>query len=191
MTDKRIENEFSRIFNLDLIKKNGTEIEYEASEEECQKLAERFSIPKVVSLKAKCKLKKLAQKDFGDYSLFVDMNAEIIQQCVITLEDVGESIDEKFSIIFKRDSSSEAGRNQEKEIDFDADEEDIVFIQDNEVDIGEYIAEYLSLSMNPYPRRDKVDRDKLGYRILSEDQLNVLSEKKNPFGVLKDLKHKT
>ncbi|MCP5382186.1 MAG: DUF177 domain-containing protein [Kordiimonadaceae bacterium] len=191
MTDARIENEFSRIFNLDLIKKNGSEVEYKATDEECKNLAIRFSIPKVVSLSARCILKKLEDKLFGDYSLFVEMEAEVIQQCVLTLDDVSESIKENFSIIFKRISLSEEAEGLSKEIDFDADEEDIVIIHDKEVDIGEYIAEYLSLAMNPYPRREDIDRDKLGYALVTEDHLNSIPEKKNPFEVLKDLKHKT
>ncbi|HPF46425.1 MAG: DUF177 domain-containing protein [Alphaproteobacteria bacterium] len=191
MTDTGVENEFSRIFNLDLIKKNGSEVEYSANEEECKKLAERFSIPGVVRLNARCELKKLDEKLIGDYSLYVEMDAEIIQQCVMTLEDVSESIKENFSIIFKRISLSEVNDAQSKEIDFDADEEDIVFIHHKEIDIGEFIAEYLSLSMNPYPRREDIDRNKLGYVLATEDQLNTNPEKKNPFEVLKDLKHKT
>ncbi|MEZ5757161.1 MAG: DUF177 domain-containing protein [Emcibacteraceae bacterium] len=191
MTDSEIENEFSRLFNLELIKKDGSKVEYSATEEEGEKLAERFSIPAVISLNARCELKKLDEKIFGDYSLHVEMEAEIIQQCVMTLEDVNESIKENFSIIFKRISSSEVEDAQSKEIDFDAEEEDIVFIHDKVVDIGEYIAEYLSLSMNPYPRREDIDRDKLGYKLVTDDQLNTIPEKKNPFEVLKDLKHKT
>lgn len=37
-------NEFSRVFNLDLVEKKATEEQIEATREECHLLAKRFSI---------------------------------------------------------------------------------------------------------------------------------------------------
>lgn len=180
--------EFSRKFNLDLIKKTGSEVLIEATLEECSALAKRFSIPRVVFLKATCLLSSLKQKELGDYKLIVKMEAEIIQQCVVTLSDVHEVINEEFSIIFivsKNDELTEMA----KIIDIDMNEEDIEIIESSEVDLGELTAEYLSLSMSSYPRKKDAKGSELGYKILDEDETITSEEKKNPFNVLESLKH--
>ncbi len=184
-------NEFSRLFNLETIKKTGTKLDLIADKEECEKLAVRFSIPEVVYLKAVCQLQKMDEKEIGDYRLEVKMSAEVVQQCVLTLEYINESIEEEFCIIFKEISVEKANVEQNKEVDFELEEVDIEFISSLEVDLGEYVAEYLSLSINPYPRRPEVRAEELGYKLIDEDQGTLEVKKENPFSVLKDLKHKT
>lgn len=188
MNDDTNNIEFSREFNLSLTKKTGSEILLEATGEECEALAARFSIPKVVFLKAKCFVTKLKQKETGDYKLVVNMSAEIIQQCVMTLSEVPETINENFSIVFVLEESGQPA-DDIKIVDFDMNEEDIEIITDTKVDLGELIAEYLSLSMNPYPRKQSTTGDELGYKILNEDETDTSEEKKNPFNVLESLKH--
>lgn len=191
MTEDHLENEFSRIFNLELTQKSGTKVEYVANDQECEALARRFSIPKVIELKADCEFRKLSQRDIGDYKLSVHKKAKIIQRCVMTLNEINESIEERFSIIFQIQMKPVKADDLPKEIEFEAHEEDIEVISDKEIDAGEYIAEYLSLSMNPYPRQDNVTSDELGHKIFTEDDVANEPEKENPFSVLKDLKHKT
>ena len=127
----------------------------------------------------------------GDYLLTVKMKAEIIQECVVTLAELKEIIDEEFTIIFQRalDVNNEA--EHQKEIEFDVEERDVEIIKNMEVDIGEYVAEYLSLSMNPYPRKSDIKEGELSYELLDENEARVDAQKKNPFNVLKDIKHKT
>ncbi len=186
-------NEFSRIFNLDLIKKIGTELVLEASALECEQLAKRFSIPQVIHINAKCILKKLSQKDVGDYCLKVSMNAKVIQQCVVTLNHINESINEDFSIIFLQKSKNKAkikeNEEEKKIIEFEFEDADLEMITQSEVDLGEYVAEYLSLSMSSYPRQSEVSQDELGFKILNEGEEKELIDKKNPFNVLASLKH--
>lgn len=188
---ENIENEFSRLVNLELITKKSIEDQVEATTEECKKLATRFDIVKVDYLNAKYILKKQSQKDVGDYLLTVKMKAEIIQECVVTLAELKEIIDEEFTIIFQRalDVNNEA--EHQKEIEFDVEERDVEIIKNMEVDIGEYVAEYLSLSMNPYPRKSDIKEGELSYELLDENEARVDAQKKNPFNVLKDIKHKT
>lgn len=190
MTDNNKENEFSRIFNLNQINKSVLVMDLKTSDRECETLAQRFSIRKIDSVMAKCSMKKLPQKEQGDYLLSVKMKAEVIQQCVMTLDDINESIDEEFNIIFQI-ASADSGEKHSAVIDFDVDDEDLEIIKDTEIDLGEYISEYLSLSLNPYPRQNQVQGNELGYKILGEDDTSGDREKKNPFNVLKSLKHKT
>lgn len=187
MDQKYTPNEFSRIVNLDLVEKKPIEKNIEASKEECLLLAERFSIIEVISLKANCFLNRRKQKETGDYLLRVKMDAEIIQSCVVTLNNVYESINEEFSIIFQKKSPRSDNNNESQEVVFNIDDDDIEYIENNDVDLGGYVAEYLSLNMNTYPRQNDIKSQELGYKILREDEVVEKSEKKNPFAVLKEL----
>lgn len=190
---KKIENfnEFSRVFNLDLVEKKATEEQIEATREECHLLAKRFSIIDVVSLNASCVLKRRKQKEVGDFLLSINMEAEIVQGCVMTLKNVHESIHESFSIIFQINSIKCDKNDECKEVFFNIDDEDIEYIEDKEIDLGEYVAEYLSLYMNAYPRQSDVKGKELGYKILTEDDVTDEPKKENPFAVLEELKHYT
>ncbi len=188
-------NELCRPYNLEKIKP-GEEIEIQAGDVERAELAKRFSVPEIVNLEAYCSVRKMKNREIGDYRLNVKMSAEITQQCVMTLDEVTETIVEEFSVIFKEDKRDEK-EDRDKEdkdnldLEFDMDEEDIEFISSSEIDLGKYIAEYLSLSINPYPKQKAIDPDKLGYEVFDENQITTEPKKENPFNVLKDLKHKT
>lgn len=191
MKQENSRNEFSRVFNLDLIEKKATEKYIEADHEECKMLAKRFSIVEVTKLRAKCILKRRKQKDVGDFLLKVKMDAKVVQRCVLTLGNVPESIDEEFSIILRKMPHKTIKDDEGVEVTINIDDDDVELVEGREVDVGEYVAEYLSLYMNTYPRLDEVKGKELGFKILSEDEVNDEPEKKNPFAVLKDLKHNT
>lgn len=184
-------NELSRPCNLEKVKKVGSQFKIEASARECESLAERFSIPKVVFLHADCLIKKQAQKQKGDFLLKVHMEAEVIQHCVMTLNALPESIDEEFIIIFQISAEGDSKKTDESEVEFYIDDDDVEVISDFNIDVGAYVAEYLSLSMNPYPRQNKVSEQEIGYKVIREEDVSIKPNKKNPFAVLKDLKHKT
>lgn len=148
MTENNNENEFSRIFNLSQVNKSVLELDLKTSDRECENLALRFSIQKIDSVSAKCSMKKLSQNELGDYRLSVQMKAKVVQQCVMTLKDINESIDEEFDIIFQIAHTDEH-EQLPTVVDFDVDDEDLEIIMDTEIDLGEYISEYLSLSLNP------------------------------------------
>lgn len=191
LTQDNTLNEFSRILNLDLVEKKATVKVIEATKEECQLLAKRFSIVGVVSLSAKCTLNRRKQKEVGDFLLRVDMAAKIVQSCVMTLNDVHESINEKFSIILQKAPQKVDKNDENVEVSFDIDDDDIELIENKDVDVGEYVAEYLSLYMDTYPRLSGAEGEELGYKVLKEDEIKEELKTKNPFAVLKDLKHNT
>ena len=185
-----MENELSRPCNLETVGRNQN-IEIKASDAECAELAKRFSIPEISALEASCTVQKMKSSEIGDYRLAVTMSAEISQRCVVTLDDIKETVREKFSVIFKEVEDVNELVQSDTDVEFEMDEDDIEPISSPEVDLGKYVAEYLSLSINPYPRRSEYEKDVLGYEILDEDQVSAEPKKENPFNVLKDLKHKT
>lgn len=191
LMNSEIANEFCRHFNLELVKKSGSHITLEATQSECGLLAKRYSIPKVNTLIANCRVKKNSPKENGDYILEVSMEAVVVQNCILTLEELTENIFEEFSIIFKNDSDRGMKDDENQEVEFELEDDDIVYIEDKMVDIGEYIAEYLSLAINPYPKKAHASASELAYKVIDEDEVEAEPTQENPFTVLKDLKHKT
>ncbi len=186
---EEVYEEFSRPYNLDLIKKSGSKVSYEASDNERSQLATRYKIVQVSELQADCTLRKMKQRESGDYLLEVFFSAKVIQQCSLTLDEIEQAIEDKFSIVFKEVQDIKTDTDEHREVDFELEEEDIEYIDNKEVDIGEYIAEYLSLAINPYPRKANLDASTLGHQIKNEDEVNKEPRRENPFNVLKNLKH--
>jgi uncharacterized metal-binding protein YceD (DUF177 family) len=186
MTDDK-ETVLNRAFNLELVKKSGSKIVVEASSNECKQLAKLLDIPDVIYLKADCSLGLQTQNEIGDYWLQINMEAKIIQLCGVTLTEVEELIKEDCTIIFLINHSDTLN----PDIDFHEIDDDIEIISHREIDVGIYISEYLSLSMNPYPRQEGAKGDELGVKILNEEEATTNTNKKSPFDVLKTLKHKT
>lgn len=186
---EEVYEEFSRPYNLDLIKKSGSNVAFEASENERSRLAARFNIVGVSALHADCNLRKMKQKEKGDYLLEVSFSAKIIQECILTLDEIEQDIEDNFSIIFKEVQDTKTDIDEHREVEFELEEEDIEYIDNRVVDIGEYVAEYLSLAINPYPRKANADASTLGHKIKNEDDVNKEPKRENPFNVLKNLKH--
>lgn len=171
--------ELSRIISLEKIS-GTTQLVYEvtASEKERQDLAKRFSIVAVESLKATFTISH--STDPGCYVIDGVLNAHVIQSCVVTLENVPESVQMPIHIVLKPEAQKPSFEEGSPD---PAEESDIDFVrEDGTVDVGEISSQYLALSLNPYPRSPSV-----------QERLKVSSGEapdgpKNPFAVLKKLK---
>lgn len=121
---------------------------YEASEAERAALAKRFGIIAIGRFVVDGTLKTF---DGGRRALLdAHIAAQATQSCVVTLEPVGEEIDERFTLEFA-DSVATAAIEKELELDPEAaDPPDP--LEGEAVDIGEAAAEQLALALDPYPR---------------------------------------
>jgi hypothetical protein len=112
-----------------------------------------------------------------------------VQACVLTLDPVSQQLDDTFRVVFKRDladtfdpASGEAVLSAQA----DAPEP----LEGNVLDVGEIVAEQLSLAADPYPRRpganleDVLSRDRRGGRKGAPEQ------RRHPFAGLAALKDK-
>lgn len=84
------------------------------------------------------------------------LHARVVQNCVVTLEPVEETVEEEISGVFLPEGSRLAvpKRSAEGEIILDAEGEDgpETFTGDT-VDVGQFVEEFFALGLNPYPRR--------------------------------------
>lgn len=180
------EPEFSRPVDVTSLGAKGRHFKFQATEVEKRALARRYSVLSVGDLDAEC---KIAPARKGSFKLDATFRASVVQACGISLDSVEDKISGKFTLVLQY-SSRQTGK-ETTEIDFSPDEEDTELLQSNLFDVGEMIAQHLSLEIDPYPRKQDVTGEELGQKIVKEEDLILEPEKKNPFAALKSLKHKT
>jgi len=134
-------SEFTRIVDLRGI--TDAPLHLVASAEECAALARRFSIPAVHSFKAQIALEKEGAEVFASGRL----KAAITQSCAISGEEIAVSIDEPVMLRFVPDNRPAVPN---EEIELAADELDEVSYSGTQFDLGEELAQELSLAIDPY-----------------------------------------
>ena len=132
--------EFSRSVPLARLPEEGREERLVASPAECAALAHRFAIPAVNRLEAALLLRP---EPGGSVAVSGRLSAEVVQECVVTLEPVTKAVEEAVSLRIL---------GPEEEPSDDPDSPDEILAEGDAADLGEAIAEQLSLALDPYPR---------------------------------------
>ena len=137
--------EFSRPIAADQIGPRDTEREIAANEAERRRLAERFGLLALDRLAATLRLDRGGG---GLIHVHGRLEADVVQACVVTLEPVRSQIRESFTVAFGAGRSAPDG-----EVVIDVDEEDPAEeLTDGRIDLGEVVAQQLSVALDPYPR---------------------------------------
>jgi uncharacterized metal-binding protein YceD (DUF177 family) len=87
----------------------------------------------------------LSREVAGGIRLAARIEADLVQECVVTLDPVPSRLDESFVLIYRRRPLAQS------EI-IDLGEEDIEPLEGDSIDIGEAAAQQLSLALDPFPR---------------------------------------
>ena len=151
-----------------------------ASKEQSQKLAERFGLIKIEKFIATLNITRLS----ADRLVIVeaDFLANIIQQCVITLDPIMAEI--KGSYVCKYSDSSMQGYSET--IDFDVMSEDPPEpIVDGQFDAGIILTEQLGLELDPFPRSHGKSIGQFS-DFMSDKPVEHSSD--SPFAILKNFK---
>lgn len=139
--------EFSRTVETNAVGEVGLEVGFEANEAERAALARRFGLPGIDRLVASARLRRAAD---GRIRAKVTFDADVLQSCVVTLETVAGRVSEDFEASF----GDVAEIEREFEIEVDVDEEDPPEpIRAGRMELGELVAQHLSLALDPYPRK--------------------------------------
>lgn len=115
------------------------------------------------------------------------ITADLIQQCVVTLGDVPEQIEENFELMLV--SPEMAEKLDENEVYLDAEAPDYDAFEGSVLPIGEIVAQTLSVLMDPYPKQQGAE-----IKVPNGQGVSVnenLEEKPNPFSVLSKLRDKS
>lgn len=157
----------------------------QASDADRAALVERFNIVALDKLTAKVEVRADARAEAIVVSGHV--GAELSQQCIVTLEDVPESISEDFELMLV--SPETADRYDEDELYLDPEAPEYDAFEGDEVPVGEIVAQTLSVMMNPYPKKEGAEipvPKNAGVSVNEE-----LEKKPNPFAALSKLRDKS
>ena len=134
--------EFSRPVDLARIGATETVHEVSAAPAERAALARRFGLLGLERLEARVRVRR----GRGGALIYVSghLSADVTQECVVTLEPVRNRVEEDFSVAY--------GQVAEGDVDVDLEDESAVEpLPDGPLDIGEAVAQELSLALDPYP----------------------------------------
>lgn len=166
-----------------------------ANQEAREALARRLKIMSVSELTVDATLERVR----GGAVIHVKglVQADLTQECVVTLEPVNEAIDESFEGWFadpetpsftkaRRERDTKHLRGEKPMLEEDEDPE---AIEDGEIDVAELAVQYLSLTLNPYPHAEGVSVEDI-QNSQSKDDEGARDTFKNPFAALKDWKNR-
>lgn len=160
--------EFSRPLLVNRVPRKGSHEVFAAEPQECAALAKRFAIPALHGLRA-----HLVATPWrgGGLKVTGEIDADLELVSVISLEAFRSKSHYKVERYFL----------PEKMI-VDAAEDDVDPIENDEVDLGELVAEAVALNLEPYPKKPGED---FGSHI--EDDTSIIELKPSPFAKLQKI----
>jgi uncharacterized metal-binding protein YceD (DUF177 family) len=149
LSDKKEKSEIERIVDLDRMGTNGTAVDIVASDGERAALAKRFGFLGLPAFTARVTVDR---RIGGQIVVEGRLRGKIVQACVLTLDPVSQELDDAFRVVFKKDLADERDpESGEAVLSAHADSPEP--LSGNLLDVGEIVAEQLSLMAEPYPRR--------------------------------------
>jgi uncharacterized metal-binding protein YceD (DUF177 family) len=165
-------NEFSR--TIDLRSLGNDPLRIEASEAEREALARRFGIVSIGRLVAEVLLEPVKKGIEASGRL----EADIVQSCAVSAEEVAVTVSEPLSLRFVPDRGP--GRPDE-EIELSADDLDEIEFTGTQFDLGEAVAQSLALAIDPFLEGPGAEEFRRNSGLFGE-------EKVSPFAALEKLK---
>ncbi len=173
--------EFSRVVNLAGLPAAGIHREIEASPGEREALARRFGLPAIAALTGRFAIEPIRSGGVSGARITGDFSARVMQICVVSLEPFENDVAEPIALDFLPPEALEEGEDAALYQDHDVEP-----LEGDALDIGELVAQHLSLALDPNPRRP-------GASFAPTPTINVDSGDSagaKPFAALGDLKRK-
>lgn len=147
-------SEIERMVDLDKMGAGGsTALEVSASDSERAALTKRFGFLGLPAFSARVTVDRRAG---GQVVVVGRLRGKIVQACILSLDPVTQELDETFRIVFRQNLTEERDpESGEAVLSAHADAPEPLF--GNMLDVGEIVAEQLSLAADPYPRRPGVE----------------------------------
>ncbi len=133
--------EFSRPIDVARLGAGEAVYDIEATEGERTALAARFGLVSLERLTAHVVLRRVGG---GMVRLTASLSADPVQTDVVTLDPLPAHIEDDFALLF--------GDADDDDAALDPDAEPVEPLQNGRIDLGEAVAQQLSLALDPYPR---------------------------------------
>ena len=140
--------ELSRVVSLASIGNAERSINIEATADERAALARRFGLQSLDRMTASVTTSRLND---GAVQLGVVFAADVVQQCVATLESVEARVEGEEIILMAPPSANSA------EIVIDPTDDEPEPLLGETLDVGEVVAEQFGLALDPYPRKTGIE----------------------------------
>ena len=170
--------EFSRPFNVREIAPEGVTETINATPDECDAIAVRFGVGSILSLSVAVNIQSWKR---GAFRVRGDASAKIIQICVVTLEPFEQVVHAGLDQVFVEKSGKLAVDNTDIVVSIA--EEDIGYVDEGTIELGEFAVETLCLELDPYPRKQDIE-----FSQSTSGETADEANRENPFAVLKQLK---
>lgn len=173
MTERAL---LSRDFDASVVGADPVEVEVVTTSDERSAIAADLGLLDLPALKAVFSINRDAK---GDVRIIGELEASVIQSCVVSLKPVVQNISEAF----ERRYAVAGGVGGPPTLDTDpAAEDPPERLIDRRLDLGAVVLEQLALAIDPYPRA--LDADLPGRASAGNDKAE------SPFAALKSLGHR-
>lgn len=169
--------ELTRLFDVGSVPPEGTSETITATDEECSAIAARFGVEAVHSMSATIHVQPWKR---GGFRARGEASANITQTCVVTLDPFETVVRAQLDQLFVARTSRLA--TDAVEVVVAHDEDDIGYIDEGEIELGEFAVEALCLELDPYPRKEGAELPVSSSGATGDDDAKV-----SPFAVLKQL----
>jgi hypothetical protein len=166
----------SRVVRVDALPKEGQTFEIEASPAERAAVAAFNKLPSIEALTASLNLRHSLR---GGVRVTGAVHADLTQVCVVSLDPFPASVDEDIDVRFAPAPGEAASprrlSGEPKDLSM-ADDDEPDPIIDGKIDLGALVAEFLTLGLDPYPRKPGVLFDPPDEPGLKDSPFSTLAE---------------
>jgi uncharacterized metal-binding protein YceD (DUF177 family) len=186
VAQKEHKSEIERIVDVDRMGPGGTALEISASDSERTALAKRFGFLGLPAFSARVTVDRRP----GDQVVVEGrLRGKIVQACILTLDPVTQELDEAFRIVFKQGLAEEKDPESGEAL-VSAQTDSPEPLAGNLLDVGEIVAEQLSLAAEPYPRKHGVKLEDVLPKPRKDGRQGRHEPRRHPFADLAALRDK-
>ena len=184
--EKKYKSEIERVVDVDRMGTGGAALDIVASDGERAALAKRFGFLGLPAFAARVTVDRRLG---GQIVVEGRLRGRIIQACVLTLDPVTQDLDDTFRVVFKRDMADELDPESGEAV-LNAQTDAPEPLEGNMLDVGEIVAEQLSLAADPYPRRPGAKLEDVLPKYRQGGRRGAPEQRRHPFAGLAALKDK-
>jgi uncharacterized metal-binding protein YceD (DUF177 family) len=157
-----------------------------ASDSERAALAKRFGFLGLPAFSARVTVDR---RIGGQIVVEGRLRGKVVQACVLTLDPVTQELDDAFRLVFKKDLADERDPESGEAV-LSAHVDSPEPLSGNLLDVGEIVAEQLSLAADPYPRRPGAKLEDVLPRPRGGGRKGAPEQRRHPFAGLAALRDK-
>lgn len=172
--------------DIDRMASGSAALDIVASDGERAALAKRFGFLGLPAFSARVTIDRRLG---GQVVVEGRLRGRLVQACVLTLDPVTQDLDDTFRVVFKRNMADALDPDSGEAVlspQADAPEP----LEGNMLDVGEIVAEQLSLAADPYPRRPGARLDDVLPKPRHGGRKAPPEQRRHPFAGLAALKDK-